>query len=80
MEKVFEVTRQFMRKLFCDKCKDVEMQRHNAPTIAIGFNQTRYTYACPICKSKIVSQELYPSMFADVAEVILPNPPNENPQ
>jgi len=79
MEKTFEITRQFLKRLFCDKCDSVEMQRKKMPTIALAPGlPVRHTYMCPACKSIIVSTDVYPSMFTDMVELVMPddNPPN----
>ena len=74
MEKVFEITRQFIRRLFCDKCKDVEMQRSKNQTIALAPGQPpRHTYICLSCKATTVTSDVYPSIFTDMVELVAPN-------
>jgi RNase P subunit RPR2 len=78
MEKVFEITRQYMRRLFCDKCDSVEMQRSKSPTIALAPGQPpRHTYRCPACNATIVTPDMYPSLFTDMIELVKAedNPP-----
>jgi hypothetical protein len=69
MERFFGVEEIIMRRLFCDKCPDVEMQ-FKAPAIALapGLPQ-RLTYACPKCKATIISAEQYPAQKLKLVEI-----------
>jgi hypothetical protein len=78
MEKTFEIVKQYIRRIFCDKCEGVEMQRSKNPTIALAPDQPpRFTYRCPACKNTVVTPNVYPSIFTDMVELVTPddNPP-----
>jgi len=71
MERTFEIARQYVRRLFCDKCEGIEMQRSNAPTIARAPGQPpRHTYRCPKCRATQVSDIIYPNAMSDIVELV----------
>lgn len=68
MERTFEITRQFIKTLICDKC-NVEMKAH-APAISLAPGAPkRYTFKCPNCGYMETTEKPYPLTMFHTQEV-----------
>ena len=67
--KTFQVTKIYVKQLFCDKC-NVEMKPHRPAVALMPGGPQRFTHKCPKCGWTETLTEPYPMQFTDVVEVM----------
>ena len=71
MERIFEIKRTFIKRLFCENCENVEMKHTQIPTAIFAAGQPqRHTYICPECKRTHVTTETYPAQAHEIVELV----------